>query len=324
MSASHDQTGRSFLRVRPGFTLVELLVVIAIIGILIALLLPAVQAAREAARRSQCTNQLKQLALAIHNYHDTYKELPPAAAGGWGQTWHAYILPFIEQQAVYDIFAPWSDSGYANSSRPTDRFTIVAQTHIKGFKCPSDPQPEYWSLNDVNNRGTGNYCVCVGGDLSESDNVDNAQTIDVRNANGMILPYMFTTGTRRRPCVRLAEVIDGTSNTLMVGEMPCTVEAAVCNVCDRTYHYSNGIDSGAGTDYSEVLGSTYFPINLMFSTDPNVSAETEKELSFGSYHPGGCNGALGDASVRFFAETVDMDIWRAVGSRNGKEPLGDF
>ncbi len=313
-------------RRRLGFTLVELLVVIAIIGILIALLLPAVQAAREAARRSQCTNQLKQIALAVHNYHDTYKELPPAAAGGWGQTYHAYILPFIEQQAVYDIFAPWSDSGSAGTDRPTDRFTIVAMTIIPGFKCPSDPQPAYWNLNSVNNRGVGNYSACVGGDLWESDNVDTAAptAIDVRNSNGMLLPYMFTTSSRRRPCVRLAEVIDGTSTTPTVAEPPATVDPSVCNVCDRVYHYSNNIDSSAGTDYSETVGSTYYPINLMFSTDPTVTAETQKELAFGSYHPGGCNGALGDASVRFFSETMNIATWRAVGSRNGKETLGDF
>ncbi len=308
-----------------GFTLVELLVVIAIIGILIALLLPAVQAAREAARRSQCTNQLKQIALAIHNYHDTYKELPPAAAGGWGQTYHAYILPFIEQQAVYDICPPWSDSGSARSDYPNDRFTILSKTVIPTFKCPSDPQPAVWSsLNDISQRGAGNYSACVGGNLFETDNADPAFAIDVRNANGMILPYSFTSGTRRRPCVRLAEVIDGTSNTLMVAEAPCSVDDSVCAYCDHLYLYSNGIDSGNGTDYSEILGSTYYPINLMFSTDPTVSAETQKELSFGSYHPGGCNGALGDASVRFFSETMNIATWRAIGSRNGKETLGDF
>ncbi len=312
---------------RSGFTLVELLVVIAIIGILIALLLPAVQAAREAARRSQCTNQMKQISLAIHNYHDTYKELPPAAAGGWGQTYHAYILPFIEQQAVYDRLEPWSDSGSADSTnRPTDRFTIAAQTIISGFKCPSEPQPAYWSLNSVAMRGVGNYSVCVGGDLYEMDNVDTASpaAIDVRNSNGMILPYMFTTSSRRRPCVRLAEVIDGTSNTLMVSEAPCSVDSKICAYCDHTYLYSNNIDSNQGEDYSECMGSTYYPINLMFSTDPTVSQDTQKELAFGSYHPGGCNGALGDASVRFFSETMNIATWRAIGSRNGSETLGDF
>lgn len=307
-----------------GFTLVELLVVIAIIGILIALLLPAVQAAREAARRSQCTNNLKQISLAVHNYHDTYKSIPPAAAGGWGQTYHAYILPFIEQQAVYDLCAPWSDSGYANTNRPTDRFTIMARTIIPAYKCPSDPQPSTWSLNNVTQRAVGNYSACVGGDLFETDNADSAYAIDVRNANGMMLPYSFTSGTRRRECVRFAEVLDGLSNTVMVSEAPATIEAAVCNVCDRTYLYSNNIDSGAGVDYSECLGSTYFPINLLFSDDPTVTNETMRELAFGSYHPGGCNAAMGDASVRFVAETIEIAIWRAAGSRKGKETVGEL
>ncbi len=315
-------------RSKLGFTLVELLVVIAIIGILIALLLPAVQAAREAARRSTCTNQLKQIALAIHNYHDTYKQLPPAAAGGWGHTYHAYILPFVEQQAVHDLFYPWSDSGYANStSRPTDRFTIVARTVIPGFKCPSDPMPQTRALNNVRDRGVGNYSACAGGDLFESDNVADSSpypAVDVRNANGMMLPYMFTTSSRRRPCVRFAEVIDGLSNTVMVAETPYILDARVCDVCDHTYHYSNNIDSRRGQDYSECIGSTYFPINLAFSTDASIPAETQRELAFGSYHPGGCNAALGDASVRFASETIDIDIWRAVGSRNGKETVDEW
>jgi prepilin-type N-terminal cleavage/methylation domain-containing protein len=311
-------------RRKQGFTLVELLVVIAIIGILIALLLPAVQAAREAARRSQCTNQLKQIGLAVHNYHDTYKSLPPAAAGGWGQTYHAYILPFVEQQAVHDLCAPWSDSGYAASTRPTDRFTIMARTVIPTFKCPSEPQPATWSLNNVTARAVGNYSACVGGDLSETDDAVTTFPIDVRNANGMFLPYSFTSSSRRRPCVRLAEVLDGTSNTLMVSEAPALIKAP-CTHCDRTYLYSNGIDSGAGTDFSECLGSTFFPINNAFSKDTTISPSSHiRELAFGSYHPGGCNGALGDASVRFVSETVDIDIWRAVGSRNGKETLGEF
>ena len=118
---------KASLGVRRGFTLVELLVVIAIIGILVALLLPAIQAAREAARRTQCSNHLKQLALAAHNFHDTYKALPPIVNHTEGPTFFMHILPFIEQQALYDLY----NGGATNPAGETDGRSVVGQQELR-------------------------------------------------------------------------------------------------------------------------------------------------------------------------------------------------
>jgi prepilin-type N-terminal cleavage/methylation domain-containing protein len=149
----------SRLHPRPrGFTLVELLVVIAIIGVLVALLLPAVQAAREAARRSSCSNNLKQLGLALHQHHDVYNRFPPgagndtqpfgvAAGPQWGSSWMVYILPFMEQTTVYDRWVFNSQSGYTNANN----IDVAVSVTIKPFRCPSSPVPER-----MTNRGGHN------------------------------------------------------------------------------------------------------------------------------------------------------------------------
>ena len=306
-----------------GFTLVELLVVIAIIGILIALLLPAVQAAREAARRSQCSNNLKQIGVAMHNYHDSQKSLPLGGATGWGHTWHAYILPHIEQSAVYDRI-PWTDSGHAGNSRPTDPFTIMARTIIPTFKCPSDPLPPAYpvTMNSVSRRGVGSYLGNGGGNAT-SDNRGGSN--DLRLANGVLLAHAIRTTTRKRDPIPFAAILDGNSNTLLVGESPYSV-VAPCTVCDRLYLFSNNSDGGQGSDWSEYLGSTFYGINrsLLPAGTPTSPGNNERELSFGSYHPGGCNVVLCDGSTRFVSETIDITVWRAVGSRQGGETLGEW
>jgi len=312
-----------------GFTLVELLVVIAIIGILVALLLPAIQAAREAARRSECTNNLKQLSVALHNYHDTHRTFPWGAAGGWGYTWHAYILPYVEQQAVYKIVpSPLSDAGYGDDSRPTDPCTVLAQIGIKTFKCPSQPGGLNYSgsVNNVSGRNVGNYLGCAGGNLNRG--TGQTSGVDPRTSNGIMLAYnMIHTRGRIGP-ISMADVIDGTSTTVLVGEAIYEHggSAKFCDQCDRHYFYSNGIDenrsdSDSGGDYSECLGSTYYPINSFKSSK---IADTNRALAFGSYHPGGCNISLADASTRFVSEDVDIVTWRGLGSRDGGEVINDY
>ncbi|NQT13460.1 MAG: DUF1559 domain-containing protein [Planctomycetes bacterium] len=306
-----------------GFTLVELLVVIAIIGILIALLLPAVQAAREAARRSQCTNNEKQMALAMHNYHDSYKTLPYGGATGWGHTWHAYILPFMEQRPLYETI-PWTDSGWGQNSSPADPFTILARQTVPAFRCPSEVLDVAYAptMNSISRRGVGSYIGNAGGNFT-SDN--RGSGIDARISDGVLRAYAIRTSTRKRDPIPFADILDGTSNTALLGESPFSVRAP-CTVCDRLYLYSNNSDSGQGSDWSEYLGSTFYPPNRSLVDPSTAGAPTnnERELSFGSYHPGGFNMALSDGSVRFVSETIDRTTFQAVGSRRGYEALGEW
>ncbi|WP_254507824.1 DUF1559 domain-containing protein [Anatilimnocola floriformis] len=306
---------------RRGFTLVELLVVIAIIGVLVALLLPAVQAAREAARRMQCSNNQKQLALAIHNYHDTYLTLPWAASQGFGFTYHAHVYPFMEQQPLYNIIQ-FQDSGEGSDSSPNSTFSIVAKTVVKGLKCPSEKTANVWApaINGLSNRAVGSYVGNCGSDVS-LDTPQAQGTIDVRCGNGPMLVFHVASAVNRTE-VKFKNITDGLSNTLLGGESPFSV-VDPCTICDRMYGYSYDADaanaaSGEG-DFSEVVCSTYYKMNRsMLKTGPTGD---EREMSFGSYHPGGCVMQMCDGSIRYVTESVDMAIWKAAGSRDGGETL---
>lgn len=280
-------------RTRRGFTLVELLVVIAIIGILVALLLPAVQAAREAARRSQCNNNLKQIGLALHNYHDTYKCFPPGylyrgALGdpNWG--WMVFILPFMEQQPLYDQLDPGliplkTRTTAAVAGAGIDR--TLLQTKIESYLCPSDAPPSSFLMEDINfgsistpDFALANYVGCAGwGD----------QPARANKLNGMFFGNSF---------LGFNHVLDGTSNTIFVAE--------------REYKYNRGatwIGSGnndAGTSSTAALRTLYrgtFRINYNYPALD--SANVGKGWS--SNHPGGLNVLLVDASVHFLSETTD-------------------
>lgn len=297
-----------------GFTLVELLVVIAIIGVLVGLLLPAVQSARESARRTQCSNNLRQLALALHNYHDTNKTFPWGATGGWGHSWHAFILPFMEQQPLYEII-PWTDSGSATGTDANSRaFQTMARTRLEIFVCPSQGDPEVADVNGLTNRAVGNYLGNVGTHRKNAATglITNDDLAQYSIGNGVLIPQNFVDNNNPPdPPIRMSSIRDGTSSTLMVGESIFMLDAP-CTICDRFYLFIPDIDSGSGSDYSEVLGTTVFAPNFQ-------GTEAERELTFSSYHPGAVQGALADASVRVFVETIDKTVWQAIGTRNGRE-----
>lgn len=304
---------------RPAFTLIELLVVIAIIGILIALLLPAVQAAREAARRAQCVNNLKQLGLAVHSYNDTLKRLPNSRWGGTGgKVWSAnsLILPFMEENNVYKIIDFNQLWNHANNAQA--RAAIIPT-----FLCPSDPQssvPDGWAAT--------NYHACEGNHPSD---MNGAFTHDAST-----------------PVTRLSDIVDGLSNTAAFcerfkgdwsnavatersdifkpGGLPATADQAMlaCRALDPN-NLANQFISTSGAPW--IAGtSDNFTAYLHVAPPGDRSCHFPGAGSMrtaNSGHPNGVNLLKCDGSVTFVPKSIDMLVWRAYGSRNGGEAYND-
>ena len=287
---------RGGLRCRTAFTLVELLVVIAIIGVLVALLLPAVQAAREAARRSSCQNNLKQIALASHNYHDTYLKLPPAstATSLAGSSGFAAILPFLEQSNLYTLY----DFSQGNSA-PVN-LAAVSQ-RIPTYLCPS----------------------CV---FARTVPIAGCDANNLRRAPMPSRPGRWTRGANDgaianalTPQTNFASILDGTSNTLMVGESHWNF---------RDYKWGSALPTPCS---GQVRGgfsywSSPYPLATAFTTrgpfNPKMMAGDSTRLSnFRSNHPGGVNMANVDGSIRFVGETIDHAVLDAAATRAGGESL---
>ena len=276
------------LSARAGFTLVELLVVIAIIGVLIALLLPAVQQAREAARRMQCSNNLKQIGLGLHNYHDTYGSLPSMAiqpadgvdpddsgdvrdtGEGWGGS--ALILPFIEQSTLHDA------AGIGDGVILHNRLSDVARQVVTAYRCPSD------TAKDVDdealpflNTAVSNYGV-----------FNNAGTARVAGGNGA---FWRNSGAKFR------DITDGLSNTLAVSEVTAKLQGKRMNV--KAWAGCQMVKDGDCVD--EVGLSGRWPINDTSSTNGNQTNECPS-----SQHPGGVMALRHDGSVRFLSENIQF------------------
>jgi len=295
-----------------GFTLVELLVVIAIIGILIALLLPAVQAAREAARRSQCVNNLKQIGLALHNYHDTYKVLPPGRMGGddsvpsgWPGSYGTYnkvgssgmfcILPFLELKPLHDAFGGGDPPLFSAVPGWDTGLTDLRRTRPEVFVCPSDDSEEL-----AGSDATGNYAFCAG-----RNGPPSIDTNSVKWHNTGMFMYGFPK--------KLADCKDGLTSMIFVGEVIDVhlVDSMNCWArCDR--HTNNHRTTVNPINQPPKTGTTVDLYGLMVNS------------AFGSRHPGGANFLLGDGSVRFVSELIDMTTYRALSTRKGSEAVGSF
>ncbi|MDG2127914.1 MAG: DUF1559 domain-containing protein [Fuerstiella sp.] len=295
---------RRNLRKTSGFTLIELLVVIAIIAILIALLLPAVQQAREAARRTQCKNNMMQISMALHNYDMSFEMLPPGsvnAAGpirnvaeGYHMSWIVQQLPLLEQNPLFSSIS--MDEGAYGGSNAAAR-----QIQMSVFACASDYNFRY--TDDVaGNVTSSSYAGCFGGD---------DVPIDVAN-NGV----MFLNSSMQFRGIR-----DGASNTIMIGEKLNPRET---------------VDLGWMSGTSATLRNTGVPINRgwdvvnYFSRSdgtPKTPATAPNDTStggFSSQHTGGANFALGDGSVRFISEFVSPELYSNLGNREDMQLIGEF
>ncbi|GAA4428281.1 DUF1559 domain-containing protein [Bremerella cremea] len=321
-------------RSRRAFTLVELLVVIAIIGVLIALLLPAVQQAREAARRMQCTNNQKQIGLAIHNYHDTYLKMPYNAVPQVsttpvqrGPSWLVRLLPYVEQNAAYDQFQFTGD--WSMQDGPSPNATILGQLRVPGFNCPSSPLPELESqstnangtvsLQVVNYIGiTGSYYKGGTTNVVSGSPQDNSYGDAVYN--GMIVPL-----SSKSNAINLAACTDGTSNTMMVTEQSdYFINSSGTKVARRSSgHAGRSWANGAGAgNWTSNVTTIRYAIGEEGGT--GNAANYNVNIPPISAHPGGVMILLGDASVRFLSETTNFAILTGLGDRQDGNVLGEF
>lgn len=292
---------------RRAFTLVELLVVIAIIGILIALLLPAVQAAREAARRSQCTNHLKQLTLGMHNYHDTFGAFAPGALQVNGLAWRVFLLPFIEQKALHEqfSFAAGAFNGAPNNEGPNK--SIYALNRISGFLCPSAERVEAThgssTLSNPTRTTYMSHYYGVAGPTGTNPTTNAAYELAANPAGqgGHAMQGMLVLDAS----IKMAQVTDGTSNTLFLGE--------IAKPGGDGANWVRGYAGGGNAASKNVVNAINFSVGTEISGQYN-------NWSFGSRHPGGTLFSLGDGSVRFLSETIELATYKALASRNGQEP----
>ncbi|QDT45593.1 putative major pilin subunit [Gimesia alba] len=333
---------RHTLRKR-GFTLIELLVVIAIIAILIALLLPAVQQAREAARRSTCKNHMKQIGLAMHNYHDTFSRFPIGEQSPYYRAnWRAPILPYLDQAPAYnqmnfDVstttggFASQNSGGSYGYGTGAGSNEVLKTLRVPVYNCPSSPHSITSNDNGMNNYDQGQTMDYVG--IAGATPAPGAQT-GVCSAtgagygngtycnNGLLAP---------NDCFRMRDVKDGTSNTIIVGE-----QSGQVNGKDSRSNYYGGWSGigtgskvpslGSGSNWGSGTTTVMYSINSFWDTTAGDEAFRPYGANtvLGSYHTGGTHVLLTDGAVRFVSENIDFGTLANLCARGDGLVIGEF
>jgi prepilin-type N-terminal cleavage/methylation domain-containing protein/prepilin-type processing-associated H-X9-DG protein len=353
-----------------GFTLIELLVVIAIIAVLIGLLLPAVQSAREAARRAQCTNNLKQIGLGLHNYHSTFEAFPPGRmspylgnfAGGPGDCWqggiavHMHISPYMDGTNVFNAFNFGNSRVRVPPSGPPNcpQNMTVVQLKSNLFVCPSESRDPGLALTPINNyRYSVGATICQSSAWADSGAAQNPWTVNCRaeidgprgglfKEEGVVSQAGATDGLSNTAAFSERIVGDASAGAISPGDVRkgpalrdvslttdvmvgrCQTEGTTITNVDDFY----GLGAGSQT-YSNFHNTLY---NHLFSPNSQTldcnsgqsfidSPNESSTVTARSYHPGGVNLLLGDGSVRFIKSTVNVTVWRALGSRAGGEVI---
>ncbi|WP_145275663.1 DUF1559 domain-containing protein [Planctomycetes bacterium SV_7m_r] len=338
---------------RSGFTLVELLVVIAIIGILVGLLLPAVQAAREAARRMSCSNNLKQLGLAMHMYHDTFRQMPTASELTDSSierpaSWIVKILPFMEQTAAYGQ-TRFAGNDFASRDGVNLNWETYDGLIVPTLNCPSSPLPNFRIDNtssatralgapDQIQNQIANY-VGVSGDYNERKSRWNGY-LGMNDYNGVVVAR----DDNNLEVVKFASILDGTSNTLMIGEQSDFIRVQANNSADPNFYdqragnWHGGAWSGGGGAVhnnfeayrlniaSTRVGINYSPTNRYldpYGIGPYWYGRPGHHTIFTSTHGGGAQFAKADGSVEFITESIRFSILSLLSNREDREPIND-
>ncbi|MDB5338670.1 MAG: hypothetical protein JWN70_4289 [Planctomycetaceae bacterium] len=306
-----------------AFTLIELLVVIAIIAVLIALLLPAVQQAREAARRSQCRNNLKQWGLAMHNYHDTVTAFPFATAGYPTNgnfprhTWIVSLWPYIEQGNLYNAYN-FSLGFHQSPNAVASSMSGVIANKVPLYYCPTSPGAQIWK-GDVTWRARPHYVVSWGNGSASTTTATTRAMFGILTNTAPLNPYS----------ARMRDITDGTSNTMMMSEIRVPADESsndsrgdVFNddlaYASFAFYTVNGPNSSVADSIANCPGTG--------STIPRAPCDNggSKQLAARSDHVGGVHVLMADGAVRFVSDNISMTIWQAVGSASGGEIVGEF
>lgn len=342
-----------------AFTLVELLVVIAIIGILVGLLLPAVQAAREAARRMQCSNNLKQMGLALHMHHDTFKRFPPGtsqdqapfgpAASNWGTNWMVYILPYIEQSALYNSLTIGGGTGYGNTANGAKYNNVV----IPGYRCPSTPLPDK-TTSTVPGGAAGRMMmptyVGIAGAIRgiiPIASYTETRYVNPSGAAGCCSGGILGNGGVLGPNLKnnFSNITDGSTNVIMVsehGDFMTTINGTkqawtAAGPHGWTIGWGNTTTAFAGQTISDArafnITTIRYPINQKtgWANAPGncgttgVCDNTGQNIPLNSAHTGGVQCLLGDGSVRFVSQSIPIVTLGQLATRDdGLSIANDF